>query len=58
MFRVHPLTDLDARAMLEQIRGKALLDGFRGGPIADRAAVIDALLRVDRLIGDLAEILD
>ncbi len=56
VFRVHPLTDDDAAAMLEQIRGKALLDGFRGGPVADRAAVVDVLLRVDRLIGDLAEV--
>ena len=29
VFRVHPLTDDDAAAMLDQIRGKALLDGFR-----------------------------
>ncbi len=58
MFRVHPLTDLDARAMLEQLRGKALLDGFRDGPVADRAAVIDVLLRVDRLIGDLLEVVE
>lgn len=52
-FRVHPLTDMDAAEMLEQLRGKALLDGFRGGPIADRAAVIDIILRLDQLIGDL-----
>lgn len=58
VFRVHPLTDLDARDMLGQIRGKALLDGFRGGPAADREAVIDVLLRVDRLIGDVAEIVE
>jgi hypothetical protein len=43
-------------AMLEQIRGKALLDGFRGGPVADRDAVVDVILRVDRLIADLAEV--
>jgi acyl-CoA synthetase (NDP forming) len=56
VFRVHPLTDLDAREMLDQIRGRALLDGFRGGPIADRAALVDALLRVDRMFGDLPEL--
>jgi acetate---CoA ligase (ADP-forming) len=53
VFRLHPLTDLDARDMLDQIRGRALLDGFRGGPVADRDALVDVVLRVDRLVGDL-----
>jgi acetate---CoA ligase (ADP-forming) len=56
VFRIHPLTEVDAREMLEQIRGKALLDGFRGGPVADRDALVDALLRVDRLVGEVAQI--
>ena len=56
VFRVHPLTDLDAREMLDQIRGRALLDGFRGGPVADRDALVDVLLRLDRLVADLPEI--
>ncbi len=55
-FRLHPLTDLDARELLDAIRGKALLDGFRGGPVADRAAVVDAIVRVDRLMGALPEV--
>lgn len=55
-FRVHPLTDVDAREMLDQIRGRALLDGFRGAPPADREALADAILRVDRMVGDLPEI--
>lgn len=58
VFRVHPLTDLDARQMLDQIRGVKLLDGFRGSPPADRAALIDALLRISRMVGDLPEILE
>jgi acyl-CoA synthetase (NDP forming) len=55
-FRVHPLTDVDAREMLEQIRGKALLDGFRGAPPADKDALVEAILRVDRMIADNPEI--
>lgn len=55
-FRVHPLTDVDARDMLEQVRAKTLLRGFRGGPVADQAALIDAVLRVDRLARDWTEI--
>jgi acetyl coenzyme A synthetase (ADP forming)-like protein len=58
VFRVHPLTDLDAGEMIDQLRGQKLLDGFRGGPRADRAALLDAILRVDRLVGDLPEILE
>jgi len=56
VFRVHPLTDLDAREMLDQIRGRALLDGFRGSPPADREALADAIQRVDRMIADLPEL--
>jgi len=56
VFRVHPLTDLDAREMLEQIRGRALLEGFRGMPPADKEALVSAILRVDRLVGDNPEI--
>lgn len=55
-FRLHPLTVLDASDLLDGLRGKALLDGFRGGPVADRAAVVDAILRVDRLMGELPEL--
>lgn len=55
-FRVHPLTDVDARDALEQVRAKALLRGFRGAPVADEPALIEAVLRVDRLIEDCPEI--
>jgi acyl-CoA synthetase (NDP forming) len=58
VFRVHPLTDVDARQMLEQIRGVKLLDGFRGSPPADRDAIADTLLRVSRMVGDIPEILE
>jgi len=55
-FRVHPLTDIDAGEMLEQIRGRPLLDGFRGAPPADRQALVDAILRVDRMVAENPEI--
>jgi acetate---CoA ligase (ADP-forming) len=55
-FRVAPITDTDARNMLGQIRGGRLLDGFRGGPVADRAALTDILLRVSQMVHDLPEI--
>jgi acetyl coenzyme A synthetase (ADP forming)-like protein len=58
VFRVHPITDGDARDMVAQIRGAKLLDGFRGAPPADREALADALLCVSRMVGDLPEILE
>jgi acyl-CoA synthetase (NDP forming) len=58
VFRVHPITPAEARDMLDEIRGRKLLDGFRGAPPADRDAVVEALLRLDRMLGDLPEILE
>jgi hypothetical protein len=47
--RLAPLTAADAAAMLDELRGRALLDGARGQPPVDRAAVIDVLLALSRL---------
>ena len=57
-FRVHPLTDADATELIDGVRAQALLDGFRGGPVADRPALRDAILRIDRLMGDLDAVLE
>lgn len=56
IFRVCPLGDVEAAEMIEQIRGVKLLDGFRGAKPADRAAIVDTLLRVARLVEEVAEI--
>ncbi len=56
VFRVCPLSDVDADQMIDGIRGKKLLDGYRGGPKADRPALVDALLRVSCLMRDFPEI--
>jgi acetyltransferase len=37
--RVAPLTPDAAAAMVEELAGRALLDGWRGGPVLDRAAL-------------------
>jgi acyl-CoA synthetase (NDP forming) len=55
-FRIAPLTDLDARAMVRDIRGFRLLEGYRGHPAADIRAVEDVLLRLSRIVEDLPEI--
>jgi acyl-CoA synthetase (NDP forming) len=57
-FRVTPVTDRDAVEMLEQLRGKALLDGFRGSAAVDRRALIDVILRIGALVEAASEIIE
>src|SRR5439155_14274281 len=45
-FRVAPLTDRDAREMVRELRGVALLEGWRGAPPADVSAFELAILRL------------
>jgi acyl-CoA synthetase (NDP forming) len=56
VFRMTPLTDLDADEMIRSIRGRKLLEGYRGRGPADLAALCDLLLRVSRLAEDLPEV--
>jgi acyl-CoA synthetase (NDP forming) len=58
VFRVAPLRDTEARQMIDQIRARALLEGFRGGPVVDKGAIADVLLRVSCLVHDFPEILE
>ena len=55
-FRVAPFTKLDAKAMLEEIRSKALLDGVRGNPAVDKEALVETLLRMGQLVQEFPEI--
>jgi acetate---CoA ligase (ADP-forming) len=56
--RIAPFSPQEATAMLGEIRAHALLDGVRGQPQADKAAVVDALLRVGQLVQDFPEIVE
>jgi hypothetical protein len=53
-----PLTDLDARDLIQSVRSAPLLDGTfdPSRPAADLAALEDLLLRVGRLVEDIPEI--
>ena len=55
-FRVTPLTDRDATEMVRSIRGYKLLQGYRGHPPADIAALEELLLRISRLVEQVPEI--
>jgi acetate---CoA ligase (ADP-forming) len=54
--RVTPLTDRAAAAMVREIRGFALFEGYRGQPPADIEAIHDVLLRVSRLVEEVPDI--
>jgi acetate---CoA ligase (ADP-forming) len=50
VFRLQPLTDVDAAEMVNEMKGAPLLRGYRGAPQADEAALREVLLRVSALI--------
>ena len=52
-FRVGRLSATDARGMLDDVRGTALLRGARGQPVADEDALVDVVRRVSHLAADL-----
>ena len=52
VFRVHPVSDVDAGEMVRSIRGYALLKGVRGEPASDTAAVEEVIQRISQLVGD------
>jgi acyl-CoA synthetase (NDP forming) len=49
-FRINPLTDVDVKDMLNEVKGTALLRGYRGARPADEAALSEIILRVSALL--------
>jgi len=49
-FRVAPITRAEARQMIEEIRGKRLLEGLRGKPKLDKEALVDSILSVSSIL--------
>lgn len=54
--RLMPFSRNDALAMMSEIRGAAMLSGFRNTPPVDRNALADALVRLSELARDHEEI--
>lgn len=48
-FRVCPITKKDAEQMLDELKGKKLLEGIRGMKPVNRKALVDAMISVSRL---------
>jgi acetate---CoA ligase (ADP-forming) subunit beta len=55
-FRLVPLEEKDARQMLTDIKGKAILDGVRGNPPADLDALTETILKVSKFVEDHPEV--
>ncbi len=53
--RVPPFGDDQARAMLAELRGRALLDGVRGAPPVDIDALVEVVIRVQRMALELGD---
>jgi acyl-CoA synthetase (NDP forming) len=51
-WRAAPLTDRAAAALVDEPRAAPLLHGYRGSAPVDRAALVDLLLRVGRLVDE------
>jgi acyl-CoA synthetase (NDP forming) len=51
VFRILPVTDLDAAELVRSLRGSPLLFGYRGRPLADVDALEDVILRIAQLAG-------
>ncbi len=58
-FRVCPVNSREAEQMLDELKGKALLDGVRGQKPVNRKALVDAMVKLSKLpekIPDIEEL--
>jgi len=55
-FKIHPITDLDAKEMIESVKGYPLLSGFRGSKPVVIKELIETMLRLSQLVSDFHEI--
>jgi acyl-CoA synthetase (NDP forming) len=56
--RITPVTDVQAREMVRALRTFPLLDGYRGAPLSDLAAIENVLLRVSAMVEAHPEIVE
>ena len=56
--RLTPVTDVDVKGMLSSLRTYRSLQGYRGNPAADLAAVENVLLRVGAMVDNHPEIVE
>ena len=56
--RLAPVTPRVAMSMLDDLRGRRLLDGVRGRPGIDRSAIAEMLVALGRLGADRPDVLE
>lgn len=56
VFNLTPVTDTEAREMVDGIQGSALLDGVRGQKPVDKTALVDLIQRLSTLVTDFPQI--
>lgn len=49
-FRVAPITERDAFEMINEVKGRKLLEGFRGGPKIPKKKLVDLLVKTSKLV--------
>jgi len=54
-FRIIPIEEKDAWAMIKSIKGYPILAGARGEPPADMKALVEMMLKVSKLVDDLKD---
>jgi acyl-CoA synthetase (NDP forming) len=57
-FRITPVSDVDAAEMIAGLRAARLLDGYRGAPAVDRAALLDVIQRLSALVEAFPELVE
>jgi acetyltransferase len=56
--RLPPVSPMDARRMIAELRGEKILMGFRGKGGADIGALVEVIVNFSRLIEDLGEFIE
>ena len=56
--RMAPLEQHDVESMIRSLRGRKLLDGYRGGEVVNRDSLVQTLVGFSRLVLDMQEIIE
>ncbi len=57
-FRIAPVSEVEAREMINEIRSYHLLQGVRGERASDIDAIVDTIMRISQLVTDFPEIVE
>jgi acyl-CoA synthetase (NDP forming) len=57
-FRLIPMTEIDAREMVSEIKAAKILEGVRGEPPRDVDALVDVILKVSKMVEQNPEIVE